>query len=81
MTSRSAALLFSLVLLLPGPMVGAEPAERLAIVGGRLIDGLASEASSDAVVLVEGDTIAAVGGREIIPPGTRVIDPGSEASS
>ena len=77
MTSRSAALLFSLVLLLPGPMVGAEPAERLAIVGGRLIDGLASEASSDAVVLVEGDTIAAVGGREIIPPGTRVIDLGS----
>jgi imidazolonepropionase-like amidohydrolase len=58
-------------------MAGAEPAERLAIVGGRLIDGLASEASTDAVVLVEGDTIAAVGGREIIPLGTRVIDLGS----
>jgi len=77
MTTKTAVLLFALLLLLPVPMAGAEPVERLAIVGGRLIDGLASEASMDAVVLVEGDTITAVGGREIIPVGTRVIDLGS----
>ena len=76
-TTRSVAVLLSLVLLVTPLMAGAEPVERTAIVGGRLIDGLASQASTDAVVLVEGDTITAVGGRAIIPPGTRVIDLGS----
>jgi imidazolonepropionase-like amidohydrolase len=58
-------------------MAGAAAADRLAIVGGHLIDGLAGEASNDAVVLVEGDTITAIGGREIIPAGTRIIDLGA----
>jgi imidazolonepropionase-like amidohydrolase len=71
------AFLVSLALLIPQTAAGVKPGERLAIVGGRLIDGLASQASADAVVLVAGDTIAAVGGREIIPPGTRIIDLGA----
>jgi imidazolonepropionase-like amidohydrolase len=58
-------------------VAGAAPAERVAIVGGRLIDGLAGKAGTEAVVLVEGETITAVGGREIIPPGTRTIDLGA----
>jgi imidazolonepropionase-like amidohydrolase len=77
-TTRFAAILISLLLLVPHLPAGAESVERVAIVGGRLIDGLASRASTDAVVLVEGDTISAVGDRAIIPPGTRVIDLGPD---
>ena len=76
-TTRSVAFLWCLVLLVVPTMAGAAAADRLAIVGGHLIDGLAGEASNDAVVLVEGDTITAIGGREIIPAGTRIIDLGA----
>ncbi|HEY5658711.1 MAG TPA: amidohydrolase family protein [Myxococcota bacterium] len=53
---------------------GTSAAETVALVAERLIDGRAARASADAVVLVEGDRIAAVGDRSIIPPGATVID-------
>jgi len=50
------------------------PAEVIALVGDRLIDGVADQARTPAVVLVEGDVITAVGGEAIIPGGARRID-------
>ncbi len=53
------------------------PSPRVAIVAARLIDGRSGEVRTNAAVLVEGERIAAVGGREIIPSGVPVIDLGS----
>ena len=52
------------------------PVERIALVGGTLIDGTGSAPLIDATVVVEGFRIQAVGRRRdvTIPPGTRTID-------
>jgi imidazolonepropionase-like amidohydrolase len=53
---------------------GAAAAETVALTADRLIDGRSARALADAVVLVEGDRIVAVGDRSIIPAGAEVID-------
>lgn len=53
---------------------GAAAAETLALAADRLIDGRSARAQANAVVLVEGDRIAAVGDRSIIPAGASVIE-------
>ncbi len=64
-----------LLLLALGAPVSAQE-QTLAIVGGFLIDGSGGPPQHDAVVLVRGDEIIAVGseGDIEIPPGARVID-------
>ena len=54
----------------------AQSSDRLAIVGGYLIDGLEGVPIQNSVILVEGDRITHVGtvSDTEIPPGTRVID-------
>jgi imidazolonepropionase-like amidohydrolase len=51
-----------------------EPARRLAVRAGRLIDGTGAAPVRDAVILIEGDRITAVGPGLSIPPGTEVLD-------
>lgn len=65
------ALLAALLLLL-APAAAA----RVALVGGTVIDGLRRAPLPDAVVLVDGERIAAVGPRAevAVPPDTEVID-------
>jgi len=61
-------------------LVGArdtQPAKAtLAIVGGTLIDGHEGQPQSHAVVLVDGNRVAAVGTRDTlrVPPGTQIVD-------
>jgi len=50
------------------------PGETLALVGDRLIDGVADSAHSPAVVVVEDGVIQAVGGESVIPGHARRID-------
>ncbi len=63
-----------LALAVLGPrLAGAEePPRRLAIRAGRLLDVRTGQVTNDAVLLVEGDRIAAVGGSA--PPGVPLID-------
>jgi imidazolonepropionase-like amidohydrolase len=61
----------------PGAAQTSRPVRAtLAVVGGFLIDGFGGPARPNSVVLVEGDTIVAVGeeGRLAVPAGARVID-------
>ena len=63
----------------PPPLRAQKPATgptTVAVSGGFLIDGFGGPPVQDAVVLIEGDRIAAVGqeGRLAIPPGARVVD-------
>jgi imidazolonepropionase-like amidohydrolase len=58
------------------PASPATPPTRVAIRAGRLIDGLGGPTITDAVILVEGDRITAVGRGLAIPTGARVIDLG-----
>lgn len=51
-----------------------EVAKRIAIRAGRLIDGKSAEPISNAIILIEGDRIAAVGQGLQIPTGVEVID-------
>jgi imidazolonepropionase-like amidohydrolase len=53
---------------------GAAAADTLALIADQLIDGRSSRARANPVVLVEGDRIAAVGDRSIIPPDASVIE-------
>jgi imidazolonepropionase-like amidohydrolase len=67
------------VLVAAGLRASAEtppPAEprRLAVRAGRLIDGSGKAPVRDAVILIEGDRITAVGPGLTIPPGTEVLD-------
>src|SRR6266545_8094399 len=71
--SREALLIF----LLAAGASAAEPARvTLALSGGRVIDGYEGKPIEDAVVLIAGDRIAAVGPRSqvVVPPGTPTID-------
>ena len=58
------------------PTLASPAAEVIAITGGTLIDGTGRAPLSDAVVIINGDSIVAVGrrGRIRIPVGARVID-------
>jgi imidazolonepropionase-like amidohydrolase len=67
-----AALLLAVLLAIP-PLAGAATT---ALVAARLIDGRSDAVRTDAVVLVEGERIVAVGDRSIIPPGAEVVDLG-----
>jgi imidazolonepropionase-like amidohydrolase len=53
----------------------ADAAERIALVGGTLVDGTLREPIQDSVVLIDGERITAVGsvGTLPVPAGTRVI--------
>ncbi len=53
---------------------GALAAESVALIGERIIDGVADVASTDTVVLVEGDRIVAIGDESVIPSGARRIE-------
>ncbi len=73
-TRRRRGLLLALTLVWT-TTAAAEPARR-AILCGQLIDGVSSEPRRDAAILVEGERIVAVGGREIVPDGVEVLDLG-----
>jgi imidazolonepropionase-like amidohydrolase len=69
--------------LAPSRATGAEattplPAtsSRLALRAARLIDGRSEQVRRDAVVVIEGERIAAVGGKELLTPGIETIDLG-----
>ncbi len=65
----------ALLPILPGPSaLGGEP-RLTALVGGRLIDGYGGPPLADSVVLIEGETIQAVGrvGELAVPAGAEVI--------
>ncbi len=68
---------FVLILLLAAGASAAEPARiTLALSGGRVIDGYEGKPIEDAVVLIAGDRIAAMGPRSqvAVPAGTPTID-------
>jgi len=74
------ALLVSLLLVVPvapvpaqAPAAAAAPT-RVAIRAGRLIDGLGGAPVTDAVILIEGERITAVGRGLAIPAGATVVD-------
>jgi imidazolonepropionase-like amidohydrolase len=46
----------------------------IALVADRVIDGVGKAARENAVVVVDGERIVAVGDRSVIPPGARVIE-------
>ena len=62
--SRYLAALALVAALLPS---AAAMADRTALVGGRLIDGLLGAPIADSVILVDGDTIEAVGTVDTLP--------------
>lgn len=76
-------LLCLVALALSGAVVSAQNAEqmeakkRIAIRAGRLIDGKGGTPVSNAVILIEGDRITAVGAGLPIPQGVEVIDLGN----
>ena len=77
---RSPVCLFgvSVALVLTGRPLCAQDERVIAIRAGRRIDGTGAPAVEDVVVIVRGDTIAAVGASEAVevPPGARAIDLG-----
>jgi imidazolonepropionase-like amidohydrolase len=79
---RRAALAVSWSLLLTASALVAAveppvaPSGRFALRAARLVDGAADTVRRDAVVVVEGERIAAVGGDELLAPGLAVIDLG-----
>jgi imidazolonepropionase-like amidohydrolase len=60
----------------PAADTGAPPA-RLGLVCGQLIDGRSARPMRNAAVLVEGERIVKVGGRDILPAGVEIIDLGA----
>ena len=67
---------FALLLLLPGSVPAAETGT-VAIIAGHLIDGAGDQVRHDIAIVIEGERITAVGGRDIVPPDAEVIDLGS----
>ena len=55
----------------------APAAETVAILSGRIIDGRSARPLVETVIVVEGERIAAIGDRKIIPPGAQIVDLGS----
>src|SRR5689334_15325942 len=56
----------------------SQPSGRIAIRAARMLDVGRGQLINDAVIIVEGDHITAVGSRLAIPQGARVIDLGDE---
>jgi imidazolonepropionase-like amidohydrolase len=76
---RRYALLAAAMLLVPAPSASAQNRTQPAVVAlkaARLFDGRSSRLITDAVVIVRGDRIAAVGRNLQVPAGARVIDLG-----
>jgi imidazolonepropionase-like amidohydrolase len=65
------AAILALTALLAGMQASAEP---IALVADRVIDGVGRAARENAVVVVDGERIVAVGDRSVVPPGARVIE-------
>jgi len=65
----------ALLLLLP-VSAPADESETIAILAGHLIDGASDQVRREAAVVIQGERITAVGGREIVPPEAKVIDLG-----
>jgi len=66
-----------LVVAIAGTVAGAQqPKPTLAVVGGRLIDGFGGKPIDNAVVLIAGNRVTAVGreGDLPVPAGTKIID-------
>jgi imidazolonepropionase-like amidohydrolase len=61
-----------LFLLLISPAVSFS-AQVTALLGAQIIDGLKQKALSENVILIEGDTITAIGDSSIIPAGAKII--------
>jgi imidazolonepropionase-like amidohydrolase len=61
---------------LTGTCASAEPATRLALVGGMLLDGYGGAPLNHAAILVENNRVVAVGpaSEVMIPPGTPIVD-------
>ena len=70
------ALMVAEAVAVAAPGVSGENQATLAIVGGRLIDGFGGPPLEDAVILIEDDTIVAVGrvGQLAVPDSARVVD-------
>ena len=65
------AVVLAFTALFAGTQAAAEP---IALVADRVIDGVAASARENAVVVVDGDRIVAVGDRSVIPAGAKVIE-------
>src|SRR5215204_6970228 len=60
-----------------GPSAPQPAAARLAVHADRVVDVRAGTVIRDAVILIEGDRITAVGHGVIVPPGVKVLDLGA----
>src|SRR5262245_56362992 len=70
---------FLAMALLPSALMAQPPQGspgRIALRAARLVDGKSDTVRRDAVVMIEGERIAAVGGAELLAPGLEVIDLG-----
>ena len=76
MFGRILAVALALTMLAAGALIAQQPPAVTAIKAARLFDGKAESTISDAVVLVEGGRITAVGSRLAVPSGARLVDPG-----
>jgi imidazolonepropionase-like amidohydrolase len=75
MRTRLTALALAVsVIANPAVAQKADSTTRIAIRAGRLIDGRGGPPIANAVILIDGDRITAVGPGLTIPPGARVID-------
>ncbi len=66
----------ALLLFVPNVAPSADEAT-IAVLAGHLIDGTSDSARHDVAIVIQGERITAVGGREIVPEGAEVIDLGS----
>jgi imidazolonepropionase-like amidohydrolase len=76
LAKRSVAGVLMLVVVLGGASVAAAQKQPLVLQGGTLVDGTGREPIANAVVIMEGSQIKAVGtaGQVAIPPGARSLD-------
>jgi imidazolonepropionase-like amidohydrolase len=63
-------------LLLALDQRASSQSQPIAIRAARLIDGRNESSVTDAVIIIEGEKITAVGSRVTIPPGAKVLDLG-----
>ena len=75
MGSRS--IIVAILLLVTSVGLAAAGEKRTGLLCGQLIDGKSERPIKNAGVLIEGDRIVAVGGPDVIPAGTEVIDLGT----
>ncbi len=74
---QAATLLAALLVAAPAAAAQSAPANEVIVLkAARMFDAVSGELSEDAVVVVRGEEIAAVGGGAEIPEGARVIDLG-----